>query len=37
VYYLDFCAKHRHEESNREKLSRFIETLKEKKQVEEER
>jgi hypothetical protein len=31
------CAKYHHEESNRESLSRFIEKLKEKKQVEEER
>ena len=37
MYYLDFCAKYRHEESNRESLSRFIEKLKEKKQVEEKR
>jgi hypothetical protein len=37
TYYLDFCAKYHHEESNRENLSRFIEKLKEKKQAEEER
>ena len=37
MYYLDFCAKYHHEESNRESLSRFIEKLKEKKQVEEKR
>jgi len=32
-----FCAKYHHEESHRESLSRFIEKLKEKKQVEEKR
>jgi len=32
-WYLDFCAKYHHEESNRESLSRFIEKLKEKKQA----
>jgi hypothetical protein len=37
MYCLDFCAKHRHEESNRESLSRFIEKLKDEKQVEKER
>jgi len=37
MYYLVFCSKYHHEESNRESLSRFIEKLKEKKQAEEER
>ena len=37
MYYLDFCAKYHHEESNRESLSRFVEKLKEKKQSEEKR
>lgn len=37
MYYLDFCAKYHHEESKRGSLSRFIEKLKEKKQVEEKR
>jgi hypothetical protein len=37
MYCLDFCAKYHHEESNRESLSRFIEKLKEKKEVEKER
>ena len=36
-YYPGFCARYHHEKSNRERLSRFIEKLKEKKQVEEER
>jgi hypothetical protein len=30
MYYLDFCAKDHHEESNRESFSRFMEKLKEK-------
>jgi hypothetical protein len=37
MYCFGFCAKYHRKESNRERLSRFIETLKEKKQVEEER
>jgi hypothetical protein len=37
MYYPVFCAKYYCEESNRESLARFIEKLKEKKQVEEKR
>ena len=37
MYCFGFCAKYHHKESNRERLSRFIGKLKEKKQVEMER